>query len=96
MAWQYLKDGLFDWVVSIGSVEHFVNEKACYDTMWELLRPYGHWYFYALNELRVHEDQPNERTFTDEGWIEHFQQFRFNTLGHERLGDNTAFWGKKE
>jgi len=89
----YLQPGLFDWIVSIGTVEHFVDQTACYRALEVLLKPKGHWYFYAPNELWVHEDQPNERTFTDEGWMSHWRQYGFMTHGHERLRDNTAFWG---
>jgi len=95
-AYLYLQPGLFDWVVSIGTVEHFVHQSACYLSMARMLKPKGHWYFYAPNELWTHEDQPNERTFTDPGWIEHWVQYGFYTEGHERLRDNTAFWGVVE
>jgi len=88
-----LKPKLFDWVVSIGTVEHFVDERSCYIALSRLLKPDGHWYFYAPNELWVHEDQPNERTFTDNGWMKHWGQYGFMSQGHERLRDNTAFWG---
>jgi len=89
----YLKPRLFDWVVSIGTVEHFVDQVGCYLSLARLLKPHGHWYFYAPNELWVHEDQPNERTHTDNGWMDHWGQYGFMTQGHERLRDNTAFWG---
>jgi len=92
----YLQPGLFDWVVSIGTVEHFVDQTACYLSLSRVLKPKGHWYFYAPNELWIHEDQPNERTFTDEGWTEHWKQHGFIVDGHERLRDNTAFWGAVE
>jgi len=89
----YLQHGILDWVVSIGTVEHFVDQTRCYLSLKRLLKLDGHWYFYAPNELWTHEDQPNERTFTDEEWISHWGQYGFLTDGHERLRDNTAFWG---
>jgi len=95
-AHRYLQPGLFDWIVSIGTVEHFVDQSACYLSMARMLAPGGHWYFYAPNELWIHEDQPNERTFTDAGWAHHWKQYGFRVNGHERLRDNTAFWGVVE
>jgi len=89
----YLKENLFDWIVSIGTVEHFVDQAGCYLSMARMLKPKGHFYFYAPNELWAHEDQPNERTFDDAGWMEHWMQYRFIVKGWYRLRDNTAFWG---
>ncbi len=91
LAW--LQPHIFDWVVSIGTVEHFVDEEACYRSLRRVLKPNGHWYFYVPNELYTLEDQPNERTFTDEGWKEHLSKQGLRTEGSERLRDNTAFWG---
>jgi len=89
----YLQDRLFDWVISIGTVEHFVDPIGCYLSIARMLKQDGHWYFYVPNELWTHEDQPNERTFTDNGWMDYWGKYRFMTQGHERLRDNTAFWG---
>jgi len=89
----YLQPGIFDWIVSIGTVEHFVDQTACYLSMARVLKPRGHFYFYAPNELWTHEDQPNERTFTDPGWMKYWKEYGFIVQGWERLRDNTAFWG---
>jgi len=86
----------FDYITSIGSLEHIVDIDAALDNIHHLLKPSGRWYFYCPNELWVHEDQPNERTFTDEAWIDLFAKHDLVTLSHERQGDNTRFRGQRK
>lgn len=83
----------FSWLTSIGSIEHFINDRACFAVMRQLLAPGGWWYFYVPNELWYHEDQPVERTFDDEGWARYLSSFQFVPTWYKRLGDNTAFMG---
>jgi 2-polyprenyl-3-methyl-5-hydroxy-6-metoxy-1,4-benzoquinol methylase len=85
----------FDYIVSIGSLEHIVDLDKALDNIHYMLSgsPVGKWYFYCPNELWTHEDQPNERTMTDEEWVALFSKHDLVTEGQERLNDNTAFWG---
>ena len=83
----------FDFIVSIGSLEHIVNLHAALDNIRLLLAATGKWYFYCPNELWKHEDQPNERTMTDLEWMDLFRAHGLITMNAKRWNDSTAFWG---
>ena len=83
----------YDYITSIGSLEHVVDLDAALNNIRDLLKPTGKWYFYCPNELWIHQDQPNERTMTDAEWTELFEQHGLIVKGAKRWGDNTAFWG---
>ena len=90
--------GCFDYIVSLGSLEHIVDIGAALDNIHYLSKPDGKWYFYCPNELWQHFDQPNERTMTDPEWIALFAAHGLKTTKHVRWGtkqDNTAFLGCK-
>lgn len=85
----------FDYVISIGSLEHVVNLDQALANIRTLLKPTGKWYFYVPNELWKHEDQPNERTMTDAEWVRTFMAGGLVMEDHKRWNDSTAFWGVK-
>lgn len=57
----------FDYITSMGSLEHVLDLDAALDAIRALLKPTGAFYFYLPNTKWVHEDQPNE-LLADEGW----------------------------
>lgn len=86
----------FDYIVSIGSLEHIVDLDKALNNIRDLLKPTGKFYFYCPNERWAYFDQPNERTMTDEEWRELFARHGLQTLWSRRWGgnqDNTAFCG---
>lgn len=85
----------FDYIVSIGSLEHIVDLPKALDNIREILKDDGKFYFYCPNELWQHFDQPNEQTKTDEGWIALFAAHGLITHQFTRWNDNTAFLGSK-
>lgn len=85
--------GPFDYIASIGSIEHIVNLPAALNNIRQLLKPAGRWYFYVPNELWIHQDQPNERTATDDEWAVLFSEHGLVTDFCKRWHDCTAFAG---
>lgn len=85
----------FDYIVSIGSLEHVIDLDAALANIRQMLKPDGKWYFYVPNELWKHFDQPNERTHTDEEWVRIFMKGGLEMEDHRRWNDSTAFWGGK-
>lgn len=83
----------FDYIVSLGSLEHIVELDQALVNIRGLLAPMGKFYFYCPNELWKHFDQPNERTMTDEEWIGLFAQHGLYVESTKRWNDNTAFIG---
>lgn len=88
-------DKMFDYIVSIGSLEHIVDLPSALDNIRALLKDEGKFYFYCPNELWKHFDQPNEQTKTDDGWIALFAAHELFTHQYTRWNDNTAFLGGK-
>jgi cyclopropane fatty-acyl-phospholipid synthase-like methyltransferase len=83
----------FDYIVSIGSLEHIVDLPTALDNIRALLKDDGKFYFYCPNELWKHFDQPNEQTHTDNEWIAMFAAHGLFTHRYTRWNDNTAFYG---
>lgn len=89
----------FNYIVSIGSLEHIVDLDKALDNIHNLLKQTGKFYFYAPNERWAYNDQPNERTMTDEEWMALFSKHGLRTLWSKRWGsnqDNTAFCGVRD
>lgn len=86
----------FDYIVSIGSLEHVVELDKALDNIRGLLKPQGRFYFYCPNELWVHEDQPNERTMPDAHWTALFKRHGLYVHSAKRWNDSTAFIGGRE
>lgn len=86
--------GFFDYVVSLGSLEHVINIEKALQNIAAHLKPGGKFLFYNPNELYIHEDQPNERTATDEEWQELIEASgELVVTSIERINDNTRFIG---
>ena len=86
----------FDYVVSIGSLEHIVDLDAALEMIRVgLLARDGKFYFYCPNEKWKHYDQPNERTMTDNEWMDLFAKHGLYTWEAKRWNDSTAFKGSK-
>lgn len=86
----------FDYIVSLGSLEHIVNLDQALDNIRGLLKPDGKFYFFCPNELWKHFDQPNERTMTDDEWSALFAAHGLYVESRKRWNDNTAFIGTTE
>lgn len=86
----------FDYIVSIGSLEHIVDLDKALDNIRNLLKPTGKFYLYCPNERWKHFDQPNERTMNDAEWITLFHSHGLYVHHRKRWNDNTAFTGGKE
>ena len=87
--------GGYDYIVSIGSLEHVVHIGKALDNIRKLLKDDGTFYFYCPNELWKHFDQPNERTKTDKEWFDLFWKHDLYVYSSQRWNDNTAFIGAK-
>jgi SAM-dependent methyltransferase len=88
--------GRFDYVVSLGSLEHIVNLDAALANIRELLGASGKFYFLCPNERWKHFDQPNERTMTDWEWMALFEKYGLHTSSIRRWNDSTAFIGSTQ
>jgi len=91
-----LAEPRFDYIVSMGSLEHIVNLDQALDNIRKLLKPDGKFYFFCPNELWKHFDQPNERTMTDSEWMDLFAAHGLYVHTRKRWNDNTAFIGGLE
>lgn len=85
--------GSFDWVVSLGSLEHMLDVEAVLMEAHRLLRTRGQWYFYVPNEKWLHEDQPTELTMTEAEWEALFAKHGLVTNERWTFGDCSAFRG---
>lgn len=85
----------FNFIVSMGSLEHVVDLPKALDNIRELLKPNGKFYFFCPNEKWKHFDQPNERTMEDAEWIELFNRHGLYVESTRRWNDSTAFIGNK-
>lgn len=85
----------FDYITSIGSLEHVIDLPQALANIRTMLKPDGKWYFYVPNEKWKHFDQPNERTMTDAEWVKTFMAGGLAMEDHRRWNDSTAFWGVK-
>jgi ubiquinone/menaquinone biosynthesis C-methylase UbiE len=86
---------LYDYICSIGSLEHIIDISAALDRICGLLKPDGRWYFVVPNETWTHNDQPNERTATNAEWAALFAKHGLATLKIEPWNNQTAFMGCK-
>ena len=84
----------FDYIVSIGSLEHVIDIGKALRKIAYYLKPGGHFLFYNPNELWTHEDQPTARTGTDEEWQELIEAGgELVVTSVERIGNNTRLIG---
>ncbi len=83
--------GHFDYLTSIGSIEHVINLDAALDECYRILNPKGKFLCLVPNELWPHMDQPQEQTHTDEGWTAIFKKAGFKIEKFNRRSDLTDF-----
>lgn len=89
------ESGHYDYIVSLGSLEHMLNVPGVLDEVRRLLKTDGTWYFYTPNEKWLHFDQATELTGTNEEWRELFTTHGLTVRDEWTNGDCTAFWGGK-
>ena len=87
-------DGEFDFVVSMGSLEHIVDLGAALDEIRRVLK--GKFMFYCPNEEWTHTDQPNERTAASGEWMALFIEHGLQPSSAHKINDNTRFIGEKK
>ncbi len=85
----------FDYITSIGSIEHCIDIDKALKHCRRWLKDDGLLYVFAPNEEWNHFDQPQEQTHTDEEWIKIFKKAGFRIIKHERWNDSTAFLMEK-
>lgn len=83
----------FDYIVSLGSLEHVLEIGTALESIRRLLKPDGKWYFFCPNEKWKHKDQPNERTMTCGEWCSLFVKHGLVVLKAHEWNDSTAFTG---
>ena len=84
-------NGYFDYLTSIGSIEHVENIDRALKSCFDLLIEGGKFLCMVPNELWIHKDQPSEQTHTDEEWTELFKKAGFKVLKVNRRNDLTDF-----
>lgn len=89
-------NGSFDYVFSLGSLEHMLDIDTVLDQVRRVLRPNGTWYFYVPSEKWLHEDQPTERTGTVDEWTHLFVRHGLVPDQYWEIGDCIAFRGGKK
>lgn len=83
----------FDFIVSLGSLEHVIDIETTLEHVHRCLRPNGSWYFYVPNEKWPHRDQPTERQGTEQEWQGLFANHGLETGQVWPFGDCSAFKG---
>lgn len=85
----------FDYVVSMGSIEHVLEIDDVLAQIARVVKPLGVVYLYVPNELWVHEDQPTELVATEVEWEELLEKHGIVVGYTKRLGDNSVVIGRK-
>jgi ubiquinone/menaquinone biosynthesis C-methylase UbiE len=88
-------DGVYDFVITYGSMEHSLDIPQAVKEMARVLKSGGRWLNYAPNELWIHEDQPLETTMTEAEWQVLYDAAGLTVESSERNGDNTIYVGYK-
>jgi SAM-dependent methyltransferase len=84
----------FDYITSIGSLEHVFDIDAALESIHRLLKPDGMWYFYLPNTAWVHQDQPNELLADPDWWVPKFAEHELSCHWFKQWGkDNIAYCG---
>jgi ubiquinone/menaquinone biosynthesis C-methylase UbiE len=87
----FCKPERYDYLTSIGSIEHVVDLGKALARCYKILKPGGVFLVLAPNELWKYEDQPQEQTHTDEEWVELFEKAGFECTKQQRRADLTDF-----
>ncbi len=81
----------FDYITSVGSIEHCIDINAALWMIQRKLKDDGVFYALVPNEAWQHFDQPQETTHTDEEWETIFKHGGFKTVKFRRNGDISEF-----
>lgn len=85
----------FNYIISLGSLEHVLDLDAALDNIHALLADDGIFYFFLPNETWAHTDQPNERVGTEAEWTEILASHGLVVTSTKRWNDSTAYRGTK-
>lgn len=88
-------DGIYDFVISYGSMEHSLDIQQTTNEMSRVLKHGGRWLNYAPNEKWIHEDQPLETTMTAAEWQAIYDTAGLTVESITENGDNTIYVGYK-
>ncbi len=86
----YVKD-MFDYVTTVGSMEHCLHIDLAFKKVYEILKQNGKFFVLVPNEEWQHFDQPQEQTHTDEEWIDIFTKAGFKISKQLRQQDLSWF-----
>jgi len=89
------KDEEFDYLTSIGSIEHVIDLDHALAECHRIVKDGGLFLCMVPNELWLYMDQPQEQTHTDEEWSEYFKRAGFEVIKMVRRSDLTDFLLKK-
>ena len=81
----------FDYLTSIGSIEHCINIPKALKKCFEILKDDGKFLCMVPNELWLYDDQPQEQTHTDKEWSKLFIDAGFKIAKQNRRNDLTDF-----
>ncbi len=82
---------VFNYITSLGSIEHCIHIDVALNRVYSNLRDEGIFYILVPNEGWQHFDQPQETTHTDEEWIELFTAAGFKVKEQKRNNDLSEF-----
>ena len=82
---------VYDYVTSIGSIEHCIKINEAVKVIYRVLKKEG--YFFALvpNDKWEHFDQPNETTKSHLGWKNLFIENKFKVI-KEKIDNNLSYF----
>lgn len=90
-----LPDGMFDFAISLGSMEHALDIEAAVNEMARILKPGGRWLLYVPNDEWIHHDQPLETTAPSHWWISLLGAAGLLVGSDEQMRDNNRISGIK-
>lgn len=85
----------FDYIISIGSLEHCLDIPAAARSISRLLKRGGRFLIYVPNEEWIHEDQPLETTMTGEQWTQILTHAGLHVEAIVKMNDNNQITGYK-
>jgi len=83
--------GQFDYITSVGSVEHCISIQSALSNIKNMLKPNGLFFALVPNEQWQHFDQPHETTHTDLEWRRIFDEAGLKEVAASRNQDLSLF-----
>jgi cyclopropane fatty-acyl-phospholipid synthase-like methyltransferase len=93
---QYQHMPTFDYITSLGSIEHCIHIHLALLSCFNNLKDNGLFYVLVPNEAWQHFDQPQETTHTDEEWTTLFTDAEFKVIDQKRNNDLSEFLLRKD